>query len=1159
MSSGRTPTPPPNPNHNAAGSTFAMHTPPGSSFSPPPPSAGTSGGKPNPTSASKSRNIAGGLPPTSKDASYTTTRPSLAPPQGSVQPVQSSGWSPDAHHHHEEEGFRMGTHHQASQSAIGSSVLSPPPENNRYGSFVPSGLEEELHPLSLVATPLHLLRPSQQQQQVASLKPDFDTTSPQNASMMAAGGSSNRYRDALTPSHANNGAPTDALNAPLLSVRQSVMCAALGSQPHRGRLSSVAPTVLSLALSPPPPSAPSATKGNPQQQDLSSPYSVPPEMSPNGGSSSTVTTHHQRATNSSSDGYSPHATTQNNNTNPSSLGRSAGNSPTSAASGGGGVALEPFLTPRMPQGRYLMLNLLTTWGDAGEIGLNAIEVYDQHGHRIVPARSKATNGSMVASQNLTYTIAADTLGDASSRGNSPLSISSNSVSSPMQQQQQQQQASSESILNPLAEVLRQRYNVANLVNGVVHTTDEHRMYVTPYRNGKHHLVCIGFASTVTISAIRIFNYRGGGRAKTNKGARLVEMTVDDTLIFRGEIAESNGGGAANVPAASPEYEDCETILFTEEKPVLDTLFVEMNHNHHHHHQQQQQQQQHHLGDDTPAPRCESRVGDRAKHQRRRDPNLLRTSIAFAPSAPLLSQQHSEMFSPMAYGNNATTSGSASVASLKTQVGIGSPCVFPADAPKRVTSLCIHILSTWGDVHFVGLSGIRLRDPQGNPLFNVAHVLVNRPSGKRDDTGDMDCSALLDNDPNTACVWSFEPGLQIIIVFQQPVDLGFIEIANYSLGRKTYCGVKCARVFTSTMPIVSTSGGSGGGGGSAHLAILYASLWDVNVSTGAPPSMGSSSMSELTPGDEGITLRKSPATMTTLRFQSFDVSLASHGGGGGGSGAHSLRLSMNTRAAVAIRRARQSLLDPPQWLLDHQAYLPSILPVAYVFKVTMALHSRSSGSTLKHLLTAWASRPHDALTFLDDSGKFVNAQEDEIWCEGQVTAIENDDDDEGNDMTSSGGGPEGSSSGDDVTKVLVTLIFVSDALFAIAALFLRAPLMLCDDAAARRQPAAAPGDVGTSWVQSVRVFADDTLVYRGRDAVVGRNGDAVAIVDNNNDTAGGDVGDEHGASSAAVRTLGFEDDAMGTTSSLGTQRNGTVPSVVFFTLDDRVLQAYRQTS
>ncbi|CUE99344.1 Hypothetical protein, putative [Bodo saltans] len=1147
MSSGRTPTPPPNP-QGGGGHTpsSALHTPPPSSLSP---IGNNSGSTAKPTSAGKSRQIAGGLPPPSKESHVTPQRtlPPGAPrptlPTSAAHP-QHYGGSPDSM-----QGGRFSMGGGAGGSGIGDAQI----ENNRYASFVPSGLEEELHPLSLVATPLHLYRPTQQQQQqqLSNYRPDFESSPQQQLQQVnaALSGSTNRYRDAVSPS---NQAASASAAPHVASLRQSVVCAALGSQQNRGRLSAIAPSVLSLALSP------SQQKQQQQQQ-----YSVPPELSPNGTASSSSTVRGATMTSQSTTNNNAgvgEGTINGSSTSPNSSSPKSHNNLPSPNGGGGGVGMEAFLSPVMPQGRYLMLNLLTTWGDSGEVGLNGVEVYDQRGLRIVPTRRSSTNNNNHATDvvpPIAFTVAADTLGDnASSRGTSPLSISSTSASSPIQHGSSG--TTSEGILNPLTEILRQRYNVANLVNGIVHTTDEHRMYATPFRNGKHHLVCIGFPVSVSISAIRLFNYRGGGRSKTNKGARLIEMTVDDQLIFRGEIAESNGGNVGNVPAASPEFEDCETILFTEDKTILERLFVEMSHNHSPHYPQ-------HAAEDSAATGALLRNstttdGYGARGSRHRGgggvADVVRTSIAFAPSAPLLSQQFSEMFSPMVYGGKtgAGDMGPPSVASLKTQVGVSSPCAFPSAAPKRVTSICIQVVSTWGDANFVGLSGIRLRDPSGNPIFNVSQVLINRPSGKKDDAGDAEFAALLDNDPNTACVWAYESGIQLVIVFQQPVDLGFIEIANYSLGRKTYCGVKCARVFTSTMPIVSIA--TGGGGGSSHhasssvanqhLAFLYASLWDQEAGAQLSSTGG---LCELTPGDEGITLRKSPATMATLRFQSFDVSLASSHGGGGGGGAHSLRLSMNTRAAVAIRRARQSLLDPPQWLLDHQAYLPSILPVAYVFKVTIALYGKSSARTFKHLLTAWASRPHDALTFMNDSGQFVNPQEDELWCEGQVTVLD------------SKGGDEGDNNGDDdleddgIAKVAVTLIFVSDSLFAIAALFLRAPLILFDDSAINNanhsNTPPAPGDAGTSWVQSVRVFADDTLVYRGRDAAVsldGRNGgDAVHVVNVDNDD---EAVDER---SSPVRALGFDDDVAAPAKN---NSNSTVPSVLFFTLDDRVLQAYR---
>lgn len=227
-----------------------------------------------------------------------------------------------------------------------------------------------------------------------------------------------------------------------------------------------------------------------------------------------------------------------------------------------------------------------------------------------------------------------------------------------------------------------------------------------------------------------------------------------------------------------------------------------------------------------------------------------------------------------------------------------PTQYPARCPRGITSLCFLFLTTWGDTQSIGLSGLRFRDGHGDVLPGdtaICDWAVRYPSGAHRDPQLMqqlatEVPCLWDGCATTACTLPFEPAMQLVLIFSRPVDtLGFLEVANYSIGDRTYCGVKEARVFLSSSSSSSFTprsseavGGPPGEGPSPPLqtagtplastmGTVYEQLWTVATSPQSRQALQQAGVFEVTPS-EGVSLRKAPARLAQPRFQTYDLSL-----------------------------------------------------------------------------------------------------------------------------------------------------------------------------------------------------------------------------------------------------------------------------------------------
>ncbi|KAG7397610.1 hypothetical protein PHYBOEH_000431 [Phytophthora boehmeriae] len=190
--------------------------------------------------------------------------------------------------------------------------------------------------------------------------------------------------------------------------------------------------------------------------------------------------------------------------------------------------------PVLPSGRWLQIEILSTWGDPYYVGLNGVEIFDHRGELL--------------------------------RFQDPVA---------------QVSACPESI-NVLEENTDDPRVPKNLVDGVNFTCDDFHMWLAPFTEGQQHYVLLEMDAQVAISMVRIWNYNKS-RTHTCRGVRAARLILFDTfpanlvqglpsgdsagrLIFEGEIRQAPG----LIGADSVELSN-EVILFTQESDILQAI------------------------------------------------------------------------------------------------------------------------------------------------------------------------------------------------------------------------------------------------------------------------------------------------------------------------------------------------------------------------------------------------------------------------------------------------------------------------------------------------------------------------------------------------------------------------------------------------------------
>ncbi|NXG66309.1 K0556 protein, partial [Hemiprocne comata] len=107
--------------------------------------------------------------------------------------------------------------------------------------------------------------------------------------------------------------------------------------------------------------------------------------------------------------------------------------------------------------------------------------------------------------------------------------------------------------------------ITNLIDGVNRTQDDMHLWLAPFTPGKPHFIFIDFVNACQVAMIRIWNYNKS-RIHSFRGVKDIVMVLDKQCIFKGEIAKASG-----TLSGAPEHFG-DTILFTTDDEILEAIY-----------------------------------------------------------------------------------------------------------------------------------------------------------------------------------------------------------------------------------------------------------------------------------------------------------------------------------------------------------------------------------------------------------------------------------------------------------------------------------------------------------------------------------------------------------------------------------------------------------
>ncbi|XP_071813789.1 katanin-interacting protein-like isoform X2 [Apostichopus japonicus] len=417
-----------------------------------------------------------------------------------------------------------------------------------------------------------------------------------------------------------------------------------------------------------------------------------------------------------------------------------GNSHNDKEAGDDDDSSEEFEIPILPHGQRMKILIKTTWGDKHYVGLNGIEVFQ-------------SNGELASITEVT----AD-----------PPDI------------------------NVLDEYGADPRVITNLIDGVNRTRDDIHMWLAPYISGRNSLQLI-FEHPVKIAMIRIWNYNKS-RIHSFRGAKDIEVFLDDKCIFKGEIDRASGTREGDMEAFG------DTILFSEDADILELI---SRHDEAYIVQTEDwfsSSMEDEFIPERPktADEGEERPFTTARKFRKKKGETKETpkppADSSSPEGITLIPGVDERYIPSAMDVSAATETVFSGRFLK-----------------------LNFTATWGDYYYLGLTGLEVMDQHGEAIpFNLEQVDANpRDLNVLPEYGsdDRTLDKILDGENITTSdehMWlaPFSEGADhtLTIDFQQKVQISGLRIWNYNKSPEdTYRGIKTMHVFLDNKPLSPKSG------------------------------------------------------------------------------------------------------------------------------------------------------------------------------------------------------------------------------------------------------------------------------------------------------------------------------------------------------------------
>ncbi|KAG2373969.1 hypothetical protein C9374_011634 [Naegleria lovaniensis] len=300
---------------------------------------------------------------------------------------------------------------------------------------------------------------------------------------------------------------------------------------------------------------------------------------------------------------------------------------------------EDFIIPIYPSGQKITINILESWGDPHYLGLSGIEIFDK-------------NGNLIALNDVFSQVKANP-----------------------------------SDINALPEYSNDPRTVDKLFDGVNMTCDDLHQWLTPFTPGGDHFIYITLNEKTTLSMIRFWNYNKS-RIHSYRGARYLEMYLDDKLIFKGEIKRS-AGTLSSVESCS------ECILFTTEAEVLEKI---------------EKYDQEVYGNFLLDP----------------EPNITSTE---RPKTASKDSEDSTTFNPIEHFSNLDPSERPLTSAIQSRNDKTS-----SNGLVRGQKIRITLETSWGDLFYIGLTGIEVLGKEGKLIKLTTEQLSAKPRDMNEVSG-----------------------------------------------------------------------------------------------------------------------------------------------------------------------------------------------------------------------------------------------------------------------------------------------------------------------------------------------------------------------------------------------------------------------------------------
>ncbi|KAM8836946.1 katanin-interacting protein isoform 2-T2 [Spinachia spinachia] len=314
--------------------------------------------------------------------------------------------------------------------------------------------------------------------------------------------------------------------------------------------------------------------------------------------------------------------------------------------------------------------------------------------------------------------------------------------------------------------------VTNLIDGVNRTQDDMHLWLAPFSPGRSHAVFLDFGAPFQVAMIRVWNYNKS-RIHSFRGVREVEMLLDGRCIFRGEIAKASG----TLSGELDQFGD--TILFTTDDEILEAMS---------------------RYDETFLGEGEGPESRAAEEELQRP----RTADGEGEERP---------FTQAGFRGD----------DLALKVHL-HPTVGPSEdnvefIPGTHTGKCLRLelLFTWGDSHYMGLTGLEVvgKDGEGLPLHLSMMAASPRDLNDLPDYEDdlrtldklVDGHNITTDDQNMWLIpFSYGEPHTLSVTFPEAQTVAGLRVWNYNKSPEdSYRGVKVIRVFMDDVAVSPAEG------------------------------------------------------------------------------------------------------------------------------------------------------------------------------------------------------------------------------------------------------------------------------------------------------------------------------------------------------------------